>query len=83
MWGIVGDDLCWLATKAFSNRDLTKPLNRGLIKLIPKNSTRNSIRGWRPITLLNVSYKTLAKAVDLHICVVAKKVVWQEETSFL
>lgn len=36
MWETVGDDFCHLASKAFSSGTLTKFINQGLIKLIPK-----------------------------------------------
>lgn len=38
-------------------------MNKGVIKLIPKNTRRLSTKDWRPLTLLNVSYKTLAKTL--------------------
>jgi hypothetical protein len=67
MWETVGDDLCCLVLEAFSSRVLTKSLNQGSSK------TRDTIVGWRPITLLNVAYKILNKSmvlcVDDYSCV--------------
>lgn len=40
---------------------ISESLNQGLIKIIPKNTTKDSVGGWRPITLLSISYKIMAK----------------------
>lgn len=40
-------------------------VNKGFIKFIPKTRDLESITSWQPITLLNVSYNILAKAMVL------------------
>jgi hypothetical protein len=54
---------------------LFESLNQGLVKLIPKNTTRDTVGRWRPINLLNFSYKIMAKEMALKIRLVAQKVV--------
>jgi len=83
MWDTIGDDLCCLAAKAFSSRVLTESLNQGLIGLIPNNTARDTIGGWKSITLLNVAHKIMAKEMALCIHLVARKVVCQKQTSFV
>ena len=47
---------------------LPKTLSEGLIYLIPKEGgDREEVRHWRPITILNSAYKTLAKALSLRL----------------
>lgn len=75
MWDTIGDEFCRLASKVFSFGRLSEFLNQGLIKLIPKNFTNDTIGGWRPITLLSVAYKIMAKAMPRRMRVVAQNVV--------
>jgi hypothetical protein len=75
MWGMIRDDFCCLVVEVFSFEMLIESLNQGLITLIPKNVARDTIGGWRPITLLNVAYKIMAKVVALWIHLVVLKVV--------
>ena len=72
-----------MAKEAFSQRKLSEFLNPALIELIPKNAAKDSISGWRPITLLNVSYKILAKAIAILIQKIAAHIVRQEQTGFV
>jgi hypothetical protein len=62
---------------------LMKSLNQGLIQLIPKNATRDYISRWRPISLLSVTYKIMAKVVALQVRDLAKKIVRKEKIEFV
>jgi hypothetical protein len=42
-------------------------IDQGLIQLIPKVGDHEITMTWMPITLLNVSYKMLVKALALRI----------------
>lgn len=65
MWDIVGYDFSHMDLESFSMGCMTKFINQGIIKLIPKNSLKDTIGGWRPITLLSFAYKIMAKEMDL------------------
>jgi hypothetical protein len=54
----------WKSTRRDMNGEFQ---NQGLLKPIPKDSVKDSIRGWQPINLLKVSYKILAKVLALGI----------------
>jgi hypothetical protein len=41
---------------------LSASVTEGLIALLHKGGRRNTLNNWRPITLLNVSYKVFTKA---------------------
>ena len=58
-------------------------INKGLIKLIPKEEDKTLIINWRPITLLNVSYKILAKVLANRIKEVLAKIVVELRQYFL
>lgn len=42
-------------------------INKGNIKFIPKARDLELISSWRPITLINVNYKIIAKVLDLKL----------------
>ncbi|KAL3692735.1 hypothetical protein R1sor_006386 [Riccia sorocarpa] len=41
--------------------------SRGVIKLIPKNERKHLLQNWRPITLLTMTYKIIAKVVAIRL----------------
>lgn len=69
--------------KAINEGSLGPVSNRGLIKLLPKGKNTDYIYDWCPITLLNTSYKIIAKTLANRIKLVAMMIVCPEQTSFL
>jgi hypothetical protein len=45
MWDTVGGNLCCMDSENLSSSNLTESLNQGIIKLIPKNVSHETIRG--------------------------------------
>lgn len=39
----------------------------GVIKLIPKHNEKQDLSNWRPLTLLNVANKILAKVIAVRL----------------
>ena len=66
-WEEIGPNLHKVYLEAYNSHSLGNIINKGNIKFIPKASDREDICNWRPITLLNVSYKIIAKALSLKI----------------
>ena len=66
-WDEIGPYLHKVYIEAYNSCSLGNIINKGNIKLIPKVGDREHICYWRPITLLNVSYKIIAKALSLKI----------------
>ena len=58
-------------------------LNFGVITLIPKVQEANIIQQYRPICLLNVSYKIFTKVTTNRLGSVADKVVSPTQTAFI
>ena len=57
---------------------------RGIIKLIPKKDANlNSIKNWRPLTLLNCDYKIATKAIASRIKMFLPKLVSDDQTGFI
>ena len=58
--------------------------NRGIITLIPKDENNlSTLSNWRPITLLNVNYKILAKVIANRIGSVLPKLIHPDQTGFI
>ena len=81
--GWICNDLLDLYSKALNNGTLGQDINRGIIKLLPKEGDKTFIRNWRPITLLNVSYKILAKIMALRLVNILPKFVSPTQTGFI
>ena len=69
--------------EAFDRGSLGLELNVGVIKLIPKEGDRLLTNNWRPITLLNVVYKILAKVLAIKIEKILPNVINSTQTGFV
>ena len=82
-WETIKDDLVQMF-KDLSKGDLPLfSLNFGVITLIPKVQEANIIQQYRPICLLNVSYKIFTKVTTNRLGSVADKVVSPTQTAFI
>jgi hypothetical protein len=82
-WEIIKDDLMALL-KEF--HDGTLPLfhlNYGIITLLLKQKESSNIKHFRPICLLNVSFKIFMKVTVRRLTKVAEKLVSQSQTAFM
>ncbi|GBG61726.1 hypothetical protein CBR_g23241 [Chara braunii] len=66
-WGQVGPILLSLFNKVLEGGRLTEDMCRGVITLLYKKGDKLNVRNWRPISLLNVAYKILAKALSRRL----------------
>jgi hypothetical protein len=72
LWPVIGSDYLTMIQESINRGSLPQGVTTGLITLLHKGGGRSSLDNWHPITLLNVSYKIFAKA--LQGC--AKGVPW-------
>ena len=64
------------------NLDLTR-LNYGVVTLVPKAVDANNVKQFRPICLLNVSFKIFTKLVMDRLTEVAGKIISPSQTAFI
>ena len=83
LWEHIGPDLHKVYLEAFQAKSLGAIINKGNIKFILKVGDPKDICNWRPITLLNVSYKIIAKALALKIGHMLPSIVHPEQTGFI
>ncbi|GBG72515.1 hypothetical protein CBR_g12086 [Chara braunii] len=62
-WEILGPELVTIFDKVLEGQDLGQDMRMGIISLLYKKGDRRNILNWRPISLLNTSYKILAKTL--------------------
>lgn len=79
----IAQDLLDVYTEALVNGSLGSDINRGIIKLIPKDGDKTLMKNWCPITLLNVSYKILSKALATRLENILPKFISSTQTSFI
>ena len=58
-------------------------LNFGVITLLPKITDATRIQQYRPICLLNVSFKVFTKVLNNRILKVADKLIGPSQTAFI
>jgi mannosylglycoprotein endo-beta-mannosidase len=82
-WGIIKDDLLRLFSDLHREALDLYSLNFGIITLIPKTQNAIKIQQYRPICVLNVSFKIFTKVGANMLNIVAKKVVSPTQTAFM
>eukprot|EP01018_Ginkgo_biloba_P035967 Gb_19124 [translate_table: standard] len=83
MWDFIGTPLLNVYKEAITKGSLGEIINRGDIRFIPKAGDPKLISSWRPITLLNVSYKILTKSIAKRVKHFLPWIVRLEQTSII
>lgn len=82
-WGTLrGPILQILNDFALGRVDVAR-LNYGIITLIPKVKGPDNIRQYRPITLINVIFKFVAKAYAIRLAPVAHRIIDRSQSAFI
>jgi Reverse transcriptase (RNA-dependent DNA polymerase) len=81
-WHIFRNPLCAYAKTCIDKGNLTPSFLTASIKLIPKKGDRSNIKNWCPISLLNVLYKVVSKALNNRLKKVAGTVITRSQKGF-
>lgn len=60
-WHFIGEDFLEMVKCYWETGTIALKILEGIIKLISKSSYKQEIMDWRPITLVNIIYKLIAK----------------------
>jgi hypothetical protein len=82
-WGVIKEDLLALFHEFHKETIDLFSLNFGIITLIPKIENATNIQQYRPICVLNVSFKTFIKVGTNRLNKVGKTVVSPTQTAFM
>ena len=80
-WPELGTDMTVRFNHAFRTGSLSISQKRGIISLIPKkNKDKTLLENLRPISLLNIDYKILTKAIAKRLETVLPKIINPDQT---
>lgn len=83
-WHLLADWFIESVNFAFEKGSLSCEQYRGVITLIPKkDKDKRFIRNWRPITLLNLDYKILAKCIASRLGGTITKLISPDQSGFV
>jgi hypothetical protein len=82
-WDIIKEDLMAMFAEFHVGKLPLYSLNFGTIILLPKCREATTIKQYRPICLLNVSFKIFTKVATNRISQVAQKVISPSQTAFI
>jgi hypothetical protein len=83
LWDLVKGDLFALFREFYRGNLPLYSLNFGTIILLPKSVEAMTIQQYRPICLLNVSFKIFTKVITNRLATVAQKVIQPTQSAFL
>ena len=80
-WPLIKDDFVDVIKECYKRGELSESMNLRLIRLIYKmRGSRSDLKNWRPISLLNVDYKILAKTITNRLKKVMPNLISEEQT---
>jgi hypothetical protein len=82
-WGTLRAPILQLLNDFVLGRVDIARLNFGVISLIPKVPGADSIRQFRPIALINVIFKFVAKAYVIRLAPLAHRIIDRSQTAFI
>lgn len=84
LWNIIVDPFFQMVSVSLEKGFLPRSVSKGLIALIPKKGKDlTSLNNWRPLTMLNVDYKIVAKALAGRLQSVLPDVIDGDQTGFM
>jgi hypothetical protein len=82
-WNLIRHDYTKMVQESIQQGHFPHRVNKGLIALIHKGNAIDDLGNWRPISLLNVAYKIMAKALQRRLQPLLSKVISPDQTAFL
>lgn len=82
-WNVIKHNSLIMITQVIEEMRLPTGVMKILISLLHKGDAHNRLTNWRPITLLNVTYKLLAKVLQLHLQAILMEVIDFNQSAFL
>ena len=82
-WELIKFDLMQLFAQLHSGELPLFKLNFGIITLLPKKEDASRIEQYRPICLLNVSFKIFTKVGTNRVISIASRVIRPTQSAFL
>lgn len=82
-WDLLkGVSVC-IANRAFLQGKMEGGVAKGLVKLIPKQTCCSQLKHWRPITMMTMIYKIVAKVLANRLSLILDKVISPHQHGFI
>ena len=78
-WNDIGNDYFEVITSGLANEELSYTQYLAVISLLYKKGTREDIKNWRPISLLNIDYKIISKALAERLKLVLHEIIHPDQ----
>ena len=82
-WSLIKDEFCIVINEIEESETLCESQYRGVISLLYKQGDRDNIKNWRPITLLNLDYKIIAKVFAERLKKVLPSLIGSDQKAFI
>ena len=79
-WPVLRDDLMAVFQTIYDNGYMSLSQRTGIIRLLYKKGDRKDVGNWRPISLLNVDYKIVAKVLANRLKTVLGSIIHPDQT---
>ncbi|KAL3684504.1 hypothetical protein R1sor_002526 [Riccia sorocarpa] len=82
-WEFMREDCFLMVHCVWDKKKLIGKDGKRVIKLIPKNDRRHLLQNWRPITLLTMTYKIIAKVIATRLKEMLPGIIDAQQTGFV
>ncbi|CAM2118305.1 unnamed protein product [Caretta caretta] len=79
-WDILGPDLATVWAESLQGGVLPLLCSRAVLTLLPKKGDLRDLQNWRPVSLLSMDYKIIAKAISLWLGPMMADVLHPDQT---
>lgn len=80
-WNYLANDIVKLIHTVYTENTMTRSMRHGHISLIYKKGDKRQLSNYRPISLLNVDYKILARVLSNRLKLVLPNIISSSQTS--
>ena len=82
-WEELAPAIVIIVNKAFVERDLESSVKKRLVKPIPKLAACSQLKHWRPISMMTVVYKLLAKLIVERMSPILTEIISPHQHGFI
>ncbi|CAM2118585.1 unnamed protein product [Caretta caretta] len=79
-WDVLGPDLVTVWAESLQSGFLSLSCRRAVLALLLKKGDLRDLRNWRPVSLLSMDYKIVAKAISLRLGSVLVDMIHPDQT---
>ena len=79
-WELVGPDFLDVVGEIFRRGELAPSMREGVVAMLPKKGDEFDLKNWRPITLLGVDYKLIARVLAGRLRLAMPFLVGEDQT---